>query len=138
MENSDRMIGLARALGRAIQLDERYLAFAAAREQNDGDAALQDAIGRFNLARMNLNAELAREPRDDAQLAARNDEMRRAYEEVMGSDGMIRYQQAKEDIDALRAHINAILAAAINGEDPDAVQPPSCGGGDCGGCSGCG
>lgn len=138
IENNDRIIDMTRALGRAIQQDERYQAFAAAREENDADAALQDAIGRFNLTRMNLNAELARDPRDEAQMAARNDEMRRAYEEVMGSEGMARYQKTKTELDALHAHINVILAAAINGGDPDTVQPPSSCGGDCGGCNGCG
>lgn len=137
MEN-DRVIDMARALGRAIQMDERYLAFAAARAQNDVDDALQKAIGRFNLARMNLNAELAREPRDDTKLAACNDEMRRAYEEVTGSESMANYQQAKTDVDALRTYINAILAAAINGENPDTAQPPDSCGGNCGGCNGCG
>ena len=37
-----------------MQKEEAYLYYAHARQQNDEDAALQDAIGEFNLVKMEL------------------------------------------------------------------------------------
>ena len=45
----------------ALQTDERYLALAAARKANDEDEALQELIGEFNLARMDLNNEISKD-----------------------------------------------------------------------------
>ena len=52
------LILLAKALGHAIQEDERYLTLMEARRANDEDEALQDAIGAFNLNRIELNNEM--------------------------------------------------------------------------------
>ena len=41
----------------ALQTDPRYLALDQARKANDNDENLQNLIGEFNLARMDLNNE---------------------------------------------------------------------------------
>ena len=42
----------------ALQTDPRYLALDQARKANDKDEELQNLIGEFNLARMDLNLSL--------------------------------------------------------------------------------
>ena len=138
MEQNDRIIEMARALARAIQMDERYEKLDKAREATDTDTALQDAIGRFNLARINLNTEMSKEEQDKEKIAEINGDMQRAYAEVMDSDLMNQFEEAKADINDLVTWVNAIITTAINGGDPNTVQQPDACGGDCGGCSGCG
>lgn len=48
----------ARNLGKAIQSDPRFLRYAKARLANDDNSDLQDAIGNFNLVRMELDLTL--------------------------------------------------------------------------------
>ena len=45
----------------AIQQDERYIRFAKARLANDDDADLQNAIGNFNIKRMELEKAVSEE-----------------------------------------------------------------------------
>ena len=44
----------------ALQTDPRYLALDQARKANDNDENLQNLIGEFNLARMDLNNEIGK------------------------------------------------------------------------------
>ena len=53
----------------ALQTDSRYLAMDQARKMNDKDEELQNLIGEFNLARMDLNNEIGKNERDDARIA---------------------------------------------------------------------
>jgi len=134
----DRIIGMARALGKAIQNDERYLAVQRCREENDADAALQQAIGAFNLVRLNLNQEIAKEDRDEEKVASLNDEMQRTYALIINSASMKGYQDASNELNVLVRQVTAVLSGAANGEDPDTIDPTAVCGGNCGGCAGCG
>ena len=58
------VIELARELGKAIQQDERFLAMQIARQNSDNDDELQQLIGEFNLKRMAINNEAAKENRN--------------------------------------------------------------------------
>ena len=44
----------------ALQTDNRYLVLDQARKANDKDEELQNLIGEFNLARMDLNNEIGK------------------------------------------------------------------------------
>ena len=48
-------IDLFKRAAMALQTDSRYLAMDQARKMNDKDEELQNLIGEFNLARMDLN-----------------------------------------------------------------------------------
>ena len=137
MEN-DRIIEMTRALGRAIQMSEQYLALENARRVNDQDENLQDLIGRFNLAKMNLNNELSREGGPDSEkVAGYNNEVQLAYAEIMDHPGMTRYSEASVGMNSLMTYINAILTTAVTGGNPDTVtQPEECSG-SCDSCAGC-
>ena len=45
------IIKITRELGKAIQADERFIAYNAAKLANDNDEELQNLIGEFNLKR---------------------------------------------------------------------------------------
>ena len=59
------VIAKARELGKAIQQDERFIRYAKARLANDDDKELQDAIGEFNLVRMELDREVNSDEKND-------------------------------------------------------------------------
>lgn len=122
----------------ALQTDERYLALAAARKANDEDEALQEMIGEFNLARMDLNNEISKDERSDERVAALNAKVNDLYGKIMASEGMVAYNAAKAEAEALISHIDAIINTAMNGGDPMTVQEPSAScTGSCSTCGGC-
>ena len=53
-------IDLFKKAAAALQTDPRYLELDAARRENDSDEELQNLIGEFNLARLDLNNESAK------------------------------------------------------------------------------
>lgn len=106
---------------------------------NDEDEALQELIGDFNLARIDLNSELSKtSDRDDEKVAALNDKVNRLYNDIMMNDSMQAYNDAKTDFDAVIQYVNAIINTAVNGGDPMAVEQPAAGcSGSCASCAGC-
>ena len=112
------VIELARELGKAIQQDERFLAMQIARQNSDNDDELQQLIGEFNLKRMAINNEAAKENRDEAKLQQLNSELRETYAKVMQNKNMNAYNEAKELMDNMRnvaleeQAVEAVLAKA--------------------------
>jgi len=120
----------------ALQTDPRYLALDQARKANDNDENLQNLIGEFNLARMDLNNEIGKSERDDARITELNEKVNNLYGQIMGDEGMTAYNEAKRECENLVNYIDAIINTAMNGGDPMTVQEPST---SCtGSCSTCG
>ena len=129
------VIEQTRALGAAIQADERYAQYAAAKAISDSDAMLQDMIGSFSDLRDKLGAELQKEPKDDDAVQALNTEMRELYGKIMDNENMKNYNSAKSELDVLVNNLNSIIGMCLDGHDPATCEPSSgCGGG----CSSCG
>ena len=122
-------IDLFKRAAMALQTDSRYLAMDQARKMNDKDEELQNLIGEFNLARMDLNNE---------RIAELNQKVNDLYGKIMADDGMVAYNEAKRDCEALVNYIDAIINTAMNGGDPMTVQEPSAScTGSCSTCGGC-
>ena len=122
----------------AMQTDDRYLALDAARRANDADEELQNLIGEFNLVRMDLNNEIGKEERNENRVAELNRRVNQLYSDIMSHEGMVRYNQAKAEAEAMVSHIDAIINTAMNGGDPMLVEQPESGcTGSCSSCSGC-
>jgi len=119
-------IDLFKKAAAAMQTDPRYLELDAARRENDNDQELQGLIGEFNLKRLDLNNERAE----------LNQQVNDLYTQIMSSEGMVRYNTAKKECEAMVSHIDAIINMAMNGGDPMTVQAPT--GGCTGSCSTCG
>lgn len=134
------VIEKARELGVLIQKDERYAAYYTAKEANDKDEELQNMINEFNMKRMQLNAEVSKETKDEERLAELDDSIKSLYGTIMANENMINYNKAKSDMDSLLNQINMIITYSANGEDPltcpcEEVNV-SCGG-NCSSCGGC-
>lgn len=135
-----KVIEKARELGVLIQQDERYSAYYAAKEVNDKDENLQNMINEFNMKRMQLNAEVSKEEKNEERLSELDDAIKSLYGTIMANENMIRYNKAKSDMDSLLNQINMIITYSANGEDPLTCPceevSVNCGG-DCSACSGC-
>ena len=105
----------------ALQTDSRYLVLDQTRKANDKDEELQNLIGEFNLARMDLNNEIGKSERNDARIAELNEKVNSLYGQIMGNEGMVAYNEAKRDCENLVNYIDAIINTAMNGGDPMTV-----------------
>lgn len=132
------MIELAREIGKELQKDQKYLDLQVARQLSDEDEALQNAIGEFNLKRMAINNEVQKEDRSEEKLQKLNEELRTIYSGIMENENMVKYNNAKSELDALVQRVTAIISMCAEGEDPDTCDydAASCGG-NCASCGGC-
>ena len=111
-------IDLFKRAAMALQTDPRYVILDQARKANDKDEELQNLIGEFNLARMDLNNEIGKNERDDARIAELNEKVNSLYGQIMGNEGMVAYNEAKRECENLVNYIDAIINTAMNGGDP--------------------
>lgn len=130
------VIELTRQLGAAIQADERYKNYMAAKIANDNDEYLQEDIGEFNLIRISLDKELSSDNKDDEKVKELNQKLRSTYSAIMLTPSMIAYNEAKTALDELLNDVNSIITMSANGEDPATCEPSHCTG-SCSTCGGC-
>jgi Protein of unknown function (DUF964). len=132
------IITLAQELALAVQQDNRYIYLDSARKTNDIDEELQKQIEDFNIARVSLNMEANKPEKDTHYLDELNEKVNTLYNDIMNNESMIAYNSAKNEVDLLMKHIQAILAEAVNGGDPTKVTAPPVGcSGSCGSYNGC-
>ncbi|MBP0974097.1 MAG: YlbF family regulator [Oscillospiraceae bacterium] len=132
------IIEMTRELGKAIQQDDRYLAYMLARQANDEDEQLQNLIKGFNNTRVQLQMEIAKPDKDDDKVQELNESIKSSYKLIMDNPRMIAYNAAKTGFDELMSQINTVISMSSNGVDPDSIDvtTASCSG-DCGSCGGC-
>ena len=133
------VIEAARALGKTVQADERYIAYAKAKEANDNDSELQNLIGEFNLIRQNVALES--DKGNSEKVKELTVKMQEAYEKVMSNENMALFTVAKQGMDKLMSEINTILTYSVEGMDPEtcpSAPPASECSGSCSTCGGCG
>ena len=135
------VIELTRQLGAAIQKDERYLAFAKAKEANEKDEALNALMGEIQMIQMNYQMEASKETPDSAKMQEFEAEFNAKYEAFMANENMQKYDEARGQVDAMMNYIMQILGLCVNGADPATCEPEqqhdhSCDG-SCSSCSGC-
>jgi cell fate (sporulation/competence/biofilm development) regulator YlbF (YheA/YmcA/DUF963 family) len=132
------IIELTRELGKAIQADDRYIAYTLAKQANDDDEQLQNLINAFNLKRMQLQMEVGKADKDDDKIAELDEVIKTSYKSIMDNPKMKVYQAAKEGLDELLNQVNTIISMSANGMDPDKINLDlaSCTG-NCSSCGGC-
>lgn len=135
MEN---IIKSVRELGKAIQADETFKAYIAAKMDADNDETLQNAIGEFNLVKMQISEETQKEDKDEAKLQELNVQLRKCYADIIANEKMQKYNNANQLYSGLINKVYAILEMCCNGEDPETCEPEehSCSG-SCSTCGGC-
>ncbi len=142
MDQNTEVIRAARALGKAIQADERYKEYYAQRLKNDEDKALNGLLGKLSILQMSYQNESEKEEPDQARLDQWDEDFRRTYGEVMLNDNMRAYGEKKQAVDDMMNYIVNLLTLCVNGEDPETAEPkPNDEGactGSCSTCGGCG
>ena len=109
------IIEMARELGAALQRSDEYTAYNVAKNAADSDAELQGMIGDFNLKKLSLNAEVQKEEKDPAKLAALNEEVRSIYARIMAHPTMMAYNTTKEELDRILNFIQQIIVQRQRG-----------------------
>ena len=132
----------ARELGKAIQADQRYKDYVAAKAANDADETLQGLISDFSAKRQAYAMEMQKpeEEQDAEKIRIMNKEMQDAYGEVMKNVNMANFAIVKNALDMLLNEVNMIISMSCEGEDPATCDPHAahgCGG-SCATCGGCG
>ena len=131
------VIEVTRELGKAIQADERFVRYAKARLANDADVDLQNAIGEFNIKRMELEKAVSAEDKDDVLVKKLNEELRESYGNIMANPAMVEYNTAKAMLDQMVNEINTIISKCLDGEDPATCEVSDGCTGSCATCGGC-
>ncbi len=131
------VIEVTRQLGHAIQKDERFVRYAKARLANDADVDLQNAIGEFNIKRMELEKAVSDEAKDEVLVKKLNEELRESYGNIMANPSMVEYNTAKAMLDQMVNEINTIISKCLDGEDPDTCEVSDGCTGSCATCGGC-
>ncbi len=131
------VIEVTRELGKAIQADERFVRYAKARLANDADVDLQNAIGAFNIKRMELEKAVSAEEKDDVLVKKLNEELRESYGNIMANPAMVEYNTAKAMLDQMVNEINTIISKCLDGEDPATCEASDGCTGSCATCGGC-
>lgn len=133
------VIEMTRELGKALQQDDRYIAYSLAKQVNDNDKELQEDIERFSALRSELNDVMSRKNPETEKLKELDTDIKAVYQKIMSNQNMIVFTAAQKNLESLVTNINQIISLCANGEDPDTCQPPesNCTG-SCATCGGCG
>ena len=133
------VIELTRELGKAIQQDDRFIAYNLAKQANDNDEGLQADMDRFSKLRADLGSAMSAEEPDRDNIAALDKELKEVYGRIMKNPNMIVFEGAQQNLENLVNNIQQIITLCSNGEDPATCQPQtsSCTG-SCSTCGGCG
>ena len=132
------VIELTRELGKAIQQDDRYIAYNLAKQVNDEDKELNDDIEKFTKLRIDLTTAMSYEDKDTDLIKQLDEDIKTTYNKIMSNKNMIVFQAAQKSLESLISNINQIISMCANGEDPDTCQPSTGCSGSCSTCGGCG
>ncbi len=134
----EKIVSLAREIGKLIQDEECYKNLEKARLASDEDQELQSLIGEFNLKRIAINEEGMKKDRDQEKIQEFNNDMREIYANIMQNENMIAYNEAKVELDRIVGRVTAIISQSADGDDPQTTDVHQGCTGDCSGCSSCG
>lgn len=130
------VLQMTRELGKAIQQDDLYLQYTLAQQASDNDEELQTMIGQFNLLRTQINQEMVKPEKDTMKIDELNKQLQENYQSIMKKPNMIAFNAAKQGLDVLMNHINAVLTGSLNGDNPDEIDVEAACAGDCSACGG--
>ena len=132
------VIELTRELGKAIQQDDRFIAYTLAKQVNDNDKELNEDIERFTKLRLDLTNAMSCEDKDTDLIKQLDEDIKSTYQKIMKNKNMIVFQAAQKALEDLVSNVNQIITMCANGEDPETCQPSSGCSGSCATCGGCG
>ena len=128
---------MTRELGKALQNDDRFIAYNLAKQANDNDKELQDLINSFTNMQNQLSEELRKDDKDGEALKELDRNIKATYNKIMSNKNMIVFSAAQKSLESLVQNINQIITMCANGEDPETCQPSTGCSGSCATCGGC-
>ncbi|MBR3420764.1 MAG: YlbF family regulator [Ruminococcus sp.] len=131
------IIEMTRELGKALQTDDRYIAYMLAKQANDEDKALQEQIDSFEKMRYDLSMEMTKENKDTDKIKELDDNIKATYNKIMSNKNMIVFAAAQKSLEQLVGNIQEIITMSANGEDPATCEPSTGCTGSCATCGGC-
>ena len=132
------VIELTRELGKAIQQDDRFIAYNLAKQANDNDQELNADIEKFSALRLELTNTMSCEDKDTDKIKQLDEDIKSLYQKIMSNKNMLVFQGAQKALEDLVNNINQIISLCANGEDPETCQPSTGCSGSCATCGGCG
>lgn len=132
------VIQMTRELGKAIQQDDRYIAYNLAKQVNDEDTELQTDIARFDSLRNDMREAMSVDNPDFDRINAVDKETKALYQKIMDNPNMMAFTKAQTALESLINNVNQIISLCANGADPDTCEPSSGCSGSCATCGGCG
>ncbi len=132
------VIQMTRELGKAIQQDDRYIAYSLAKQVNDEDKELQADIAKFEGLRKDMSNAMSSENPDFDKINSIDKETKALYQKIMSNPNMMTFSSAQTALEELITNINQIISLCANGEDPDTCEIPKGCSGNCSACGGCG
>ncbi len=132
------VIQMTRELGKAIQQDDRYIAYSLAKQVNDEDKELQADIAKFEGLRKDMSNAMSSENPDFDKINSIDKETKALYQKIMSNPNMMAFSSAQTALEELITNINQIISLCANGEDPDTCEIPKGCSGNCSACGGCG
>jgi cell fate (sporulation/competence/biofilm development) regulator YlbF (YheA/YmcA/DUF963 family) len=131
------IIEKARAFASEIQKTEVYKDYLNAKEACDKNEELQSLIGKFNLIKLNIDNEIAKDSIDNEKLKEYNTELQAVYDEIMRNEFMSAYNEANAKLSKMLGQFDALINAAVNGEDVFSFDVEAACSGNCSSCGGC-
>ena len=131
------IIAMTRELGKALQTDDRYIAYMLAKQVNDEDKELQEQIDSFEKMRYDLSMEMTKENKDTDKIKELDEGIKATYNKIMSNKNMIVFTAAQKSLEQLVGNIQEIITMSANGEDPATCEPSSGCTGSCATCGGC-
>ena len=134
------VIELTRELGKAIQQDDRYIAYMLAKQVNDNDKELNDDVEKFSKLREELNEVMKKDVQasETDHLKELDENIKATYKKIMSNKNMVVFQAAQKNLEDLINNVQQIITMCANGDDPETCQPSSGCSGSCATCGGCG
>ncbi|MBQ6181910.1 MAG: YlbF family regulator [Ruminococcus sp.] len=131
------IIEMTRELGKALQNDDRFIAYNLAKLANDNDKELNDDIEKFSALRADLTNAMSAEDKDTDLIKQLDEDIKSTYQKIMSNKNMLVFQGAQAALENLVNNINQIISMCANGEDPATCQPSTGCTGSCSTCGGC-
>ena len=129
---------MTRELGKALQNDDRYIAYSLSKQACDNDEELQKQISSFDDLRSQLNTEIIKEDKDTDKIKELDQSIKDTYQKIMSNRNMVVFTGAQSALESLVSNINQIITLCANGEDPATCEPSTGYSGSCATCGGCG
>jgi len=131
------IIEMTRELGKALQNDDRFIAYYLAKQANDNDKELNDDIEKFSALRADLANAMSAEDKNTDLIKQLDEDIKSTYQKIMSNKNMLVFQGAQTALESLVNNINQIITMCANGEDPATCQPSTGCTGSCSTCGGC-